>query len=105
MLYSAPWPSSTSLEGGETPQPVGVSPVKWWVLYVLRKRERIISKAKAKYWRTTHKYGVKLPNNVKEALHLDTINGNTFWRDAPNKKMGKAKVAYEYVPRFTVCLG
>ena len=26
---------------------------KWWVPYVLRKREWIISKVEAKYWRTT----------------------------------------------------
>ena len=30
----------------------------WWVPYTLKKRERIISKVKTKYWRTTHKYSV-----------------------------------------------
>ena len=69
----------------------------WWVFYVLRKRERIISKAKAKYWRTTHKYEVRLPKNVREAMMLDSQNNNTFWQDALNKKMGKAKVAHEHV--------
>ena len=32
---------------------------KWWVAFCLQKRNRIISKTKAKYWRTTHKYGIK----------------------------------------------
>ena len=63
------------------------------VPYVLRKREHIISKFKAKYCRTTHKYGVKLPKNVKEALHLDDISGNTFRRDVLSKEMKKAKVS------------
>ena len=30
----------------------------WWVPYCFRKRDRIISKVKTKYWKTTHKYGV-----------------------------------------------
>ncbi len=32
----------------------------WWVNYCLDKRNQIINKAKAKYWRTTHKYGICL---------------------------------------------
>ena len=27
----------------------------WWVHYVLKKQDRIIAKAKTKYWRNTHK--------------------------------------------------
>jgi hypothetical protein len=69
----------------------------WWVPYVLRKRGHILNKVKAKYWRTTHKYGVRLPKNVAEALRIDLENGNTFWRDALNKEMTKAKIAYEQV--------
>ena len=30
----------------------------WWVPYCLKKKDRIISKVKTKYWKTTHKYGV-----------------------------------------------
>ena len=44
---------------------------------------------------------MKLPKNVKEALHLNDINSNTFWRNALNKEMRKVKVAYEYVPECT----
>ena len=40
----------------------------WWVPHVLRRRNRIISKVKTKYWRTTHKFGVQLPKTVEEAL-------------------------------------
>ena len=33
----------------------------WWVYYVFKKQDMIIVKANTKYWRTTHKYGVRLP--------------------------------------------
>ena len=61
----------------------------WWVKTVLRRRNRIISKVNKKYWRTTRKYGVRVPKFVQEALQLDEINGNTLWRDAINKEMSK----------------
>ena len=67
---------------------------KWWVPYVLSKRNRIISKVQKKYWRTTHKFGVRLPKTMQEALRLDELNGDTQWVDAVKKEMRKAKVAY-----------
>lgn len=70
----------------------------WWVPYVIRKRERIIAKTKTKYWRTSHKYGVRLPKTVAEALELDREVGSPYWENAIKKEMGKAKVAYEEVP-------
>lgn len=51
---------------------------KWWVEFCLNKRNRIINKVKSKYWRTTHKYGVRLPKMTEEALELDRINGNDY---------------------------
>ena len=73
----------------------------WWVPYVIRKRERIIAKAKTKYWRTTHKYGVRVPKNAAEALQFDKEDGFPYWENAMKKEMGKAKVAYEEVPDCT----
>ena len=35
-----------------------------WVKYVLRKSDQIISKFKAKYWRTTHKIGIQVTKTV-----------------------------------------
>ena len=67
----------------------------WWVKHVLRRRNRIISKVKKKYWRTTHKYGVRVPKTWEEALDLDRQNGNNLWRDAINKEMSKAKVSWK----------
>ena len=47
---------------------------KWWVRDMLRSRNRIISKLKAKYWRTTHKFGVWVPKSVDESLAIDKGN-------------------------------
>jgi hypothetical protein len=68
---------------------------KWWVSNVLRRRNRIISKAKSRYWRTTHKFGIRLPHSVEEALNIDRITGTDFWRKAINKEMSKVKIAWK----------
>ena len=39
----------------------------WWVPHVQLKRSRIINKVKSKYWKCTHKYGIRLPHAVEEA--------------------------------------
>ena len=66
----------------------------WWVNHVLRRRDRIISKMKSKYWRTTHKFGIRVPKTIDEAIRLDLENNNTLWMDAVKKEMSKAGVAY-----------
>jgi Reverse transcriptase (RNA-dependent DNA polymerase) len=73
----------------------------WWLPHTLRKRNRIIKKIKAKYWRVTHKFGIRLPKSVDEALRIDVENGNTLWRDAIEKEMAKAKISYTAVDGAT----
>ena len=51
----------------------------------------------AKYWRTIHKYGVRLPKSTKEAFDIDQITGIDFWEKSMNKKNEDAKVSYEEV--------
>ena len=67
----------------------------WWVPDVLRKRNRIISKVKSKYWKTTHKFGIEIPKDVERALEIDKETGTTFWRNAIDKEMKKVLVAFE----------
>ena len=50
----------------------------WWIPYTLKKRDAIISKIKSKYWQRTHKYGIRVPKTVKEALSIDAEQGNTY---------------------------
>ena len=67
----------------------------WWVPYVLRKRNVIASAVNSRICKCSHKYGIKVPCSVKEALDFDCKNGNTFWVDALTKEMGKVCVAFE----------
>ena len=58
----------------------------WWVSYVLKKREHIISLVKKKnacYLKRNEKFGIDLPRTVEEEAHcLDKKHGNTLWADA-----------------------
>jgi hypothetical protein len=74
---------------------------RWWVADVLRRRNRIIAKLKRRYWRVTHKFGVRLPKTVEEALAIDEETGTTFWTDAIMKEMSKVKVAFEFCEDWT----
>jgi hypothetical protein len=68
---------------------------KWWVPHTIRVRDRIVSKVKSKYWRTTHKFGIRIPKTVEEAFRIDEETGTTFWRDAIAKELAKVRVAFE----------
>ena len=54
----------------------------WWVPYTLKKRNRVISKDKSKYWLRTHKFGIRIPKSVEEAKRLDQENGDSQWWEA-----------------------
>lgn len=67
----------------------------WWVPYTMKKAKLIISKIKSKYWERTHKYGIRVPKSVDEALEIDKQEGNNYWRDAINEEMKKIKEAFK----------
>ena len=52
---------------------------KWWVSTTLKKQQVIVAKARSRYWRSTHKFGVKPPHSVEEAYKIDEQNGNNYW--------------------------
>ena len=68
---------------------------KWWLRDVLRRRNRIIANVEAKYWRTAHNFGVRVPKSVNEALAIDKENGNTLWYTAIQKEMKNVRVVFE----------
>ena len=63
----------------------------WWVHYVFKKQDSIISKAKTKYWRTKHKYGVRLPKTAVESHELDRQTGQTIWGNSLKKRWARQK--------------
>jgi hypothetical protein len=74
---------------------------RWWVPLVLRSRERIIAKVKKRYWATTHKYGIRLPKSVGEALEIDRNTGTDFWAKAIQKERDKVRVAWQAMDGHT----
>ena len=67
----------------------------WWIPFVIKKKQRIISKVKSKYWAKTHKFGIRMPKTVKEAIELDTLNQNTLWWSAICQEMKNVRIAFE----------
>ena len=45
--------------------------------------------------KTTHTYGIELPESVEHALEIDHQNGNHLWRDAIALEMTNVGVAFE----------
>ncbi|GFH48999.1 Blackbeard [Chaetoceros tenuissimus] len=74
---------------------------KWWVPYTLKKRDSIVAKVKSKYWRTIHKFGIRIPKSADEAYKLDADSKTTFWTDAINKEMENVRVAFEFLAGVT----
>ena len=73
----------------------------WWAQDVLRKRNRIISKVKSKYWKTTHKFGIRIPKTVEEAIQIDDDTGTDLWKRALSKEMSKVRVAWKTIDTYT----
>ena len=67
----------------------------WWVSHVIKKRLRVIAKLKSKYWQRTHKFGIRIPKTVEQALAFDRENGDTKWWDAICKEMKNVRPACE----------
>ncbi|KAL7476932.1 hypothetical protein ACHAW6_002756, partial [Cyclotella cf. meneghiniana] len=80
---------------------VGIADVpafNWWVSWVLKKRDRIISLVKcrsARYHKRTHKFGIELPKSVEEAYAIDKATVTTLWRDAIELGMKNVRVAFD----------
>jgi len=69
----------------------------WWVKDALRRKKRTIQKVKTRYWQRTHKFGIRLPKSVAEALKLDEENGNNLWHDAIQKEMKNVQAAFKFL--------
>ena len=59
----------------------------WWVPFTLETRNKIIAAINSRYAKKSHKFGLKVPKFVKEALAIDAKNGDTAWYDAIGKEI------------------
>ena len=73
----------------------------WWVPYTLRRRTRIIAAVNKRYIKTTHKFGIRVPKTVEEAMAIDKENGNTLWMDAISKELKAVRVAFKVLDNDT----
>ncbi|CAJ1950956.1 unnamed protein product [Cylindrotheca closterium] len=71
----------------------------WWIPHVLQKRKRFFGKVKSKYWERTHKYGIRIPKSIKEAVTINKANRDTPWQDSIQMEMKNNQVAFEEFDR------
>ena len=83
---------------------------RWWVPYTLKKRDVIISAINQSRKKTGYKYGIKVPNNIKDAYDIDKANGDQSWRTAVAKEMSNVQIAFDILeddqhipPGYTSC--
>ena len=74
---------------------------KWWVRKTLKRKDRMISKVKSKYWKTTHKFGIEIPKSVEEAYRIDRETGTSHWTRAIEKEVKNVRIAFEKVDGVT----
>jgi hypothetical protein len=67
----------------------------WWVLYTIRRRNRIIAVVNSRYHKRTHKFGIEVPKTYDDCVRIDNENGNTLWQDAIRKEMAKVRIAFQ----------
>ena len=67
----------------------------WWVNSTLKRRNKVIKQVHHRLAKKTHKFGIKVPNSVEEALRLDKDNGNDLWKKAIDKELGNVRIAFK----------
>jgi len=67
----------------------------WWIPDIVKRKNRIVSKIKTKYWRTSHKFGIEIPKSVEHALQIDRETGTDHWRRAIEKEMKNVRIAFQ----------
>ncbi|KAL7475891.1 hypothetical protein ACHAW6_001785 [Cyclotella cf. meneghiniana] len=73
----------------------------WWVTWVLKKRDQIISLVKhgsTRYHKQIHKFGIELPKTVDEAYTINKATGTTFWYDEIELEIKNVWVAFDVLP-------
>ena len=74
----------------------------WWTDHVLKKRDRIIAKVTKRYRHITHKFGIEIPQTVKDAYRIDAENKNKVWTTAIEKEMANVRIAFKILDKDAV---
>eukprot|EP00978_Attheya_sp_CCMP212_P027633 scaffold93029_cov53-Attheya_sp.AAC.5 len=69
----------------------------WWVKETIKRRDWIISQAKTRYQKHTHKFRIDVPKHVADALAMEKCNGNTLWEDSIKLEMKNVMPAFKFL--------
>ena len=67
----------------------------WWVPFTLSRKDRIVAAVNKRYMLRTHKFGIRVPKTVEEALMLDKESGTKHWFDAMSLEAKNVDVAFQ----------
>jgi len=67
----------------------------WWLKHALRHQRTFMKSTRKRYLKHSHKFGIRHPKTVEEALEIDKQTKTTFWRDAIHKKMKNNRMAFK----------
>ena len=67
----------------------------WWIKPTLKHQGQFIKAVKSKYSSRAHKFGIRVPKSVEEALAIDKATNTTFWHDAIQKEMRNCRTAFK----------
>ena len=62
---------------------------------MIRKKNKIITKIKSKYWIRTHKFGIEIPKSVEDVKRIDQANTSTNWWDDICKDMKNVRIMFK----------
>jgi hypothetical protein len=78
----------------------------WWVKDTLARKNSIVKAMKSRYVRKMHKYGIRLPKDIKEAYELDRESGTDYWHQAIVKEMTNNASAFQFLePEENIPIG
>ena len=69
----------------------------WWVPFILKKRDRIISTINTRYHTRTHKFGIEIPKSAEHIKRMDIVNGKTLWQDTIAKEIKALIIALKFL--------
>ena len=73
----------------------------WWVKETFRHIDRVFSKVKAKYWRTPHKFGIRVSKTVRKAYDINRQSGTDFLTKEITKETKNVCIAFEKLEEVT----
>ena len=73
----------------------------WWVKETSEHRDSIISRVKYNYWRTSNKFGIRVPKTEKEAYDIDRQSGTDFCTKDIAKEMTNICISFEKLEGVT----